>query len=194
MAYPSETELTTVAKAKEWLKLTNTNAYDTTLQEAINRASSVIVIETSLAFLMSKSITERYSGNGSAALILRGYPVTAVSSVSVNGYPIVLATDDWMFGHKFDEDGVYLQGGFVFEEGISNIAVSYTAGYVAGCRELNALEQGVLAMVNLWWNRREHQDKVVEKAGGMTTVKFVSDDIPTETKLIISHMRRRFAV
>lgn len=194
MAYPSELELTTVARAKDWCKLSATAAIEPELLLAINRASSVVVIETSLDFLISKSLTERYSGDGGTMLILRGHPVTAVSSVSVNGYSIPVATDDFMDGFKFDRDGIYLQGGFIFTEGVLNVLVTYTAGYVANSYEINALEQGVLAMINLWWNRRDHQDKIVEKAGQMTTVKFTADDIPPETKLIISHMQRHFTV
>jgi hypothetical protein len=85
--------------------------------------------------LVSQSYNEWYTGDGSAVLKLRQWPVTSVSSLTMGGTALtVMADGDVDTGQDvlIANGGKWLQArGFYFYSGAS-ISVSYTAGYALG--------------------------------------------------------------
>ena len=74
-------DLTTLANLKTHLGIT-TDTDNTLLADLIDKATDMIERYTN-RLLMSRSLTEQYTGNGYAELFLRQYPVTAVARLAV---------------------------------------------------------------------------------------------------------------
>lgn len=138
-------DLTTLANAKSWLGITSTTD-DQALSRLISQVSQVIRAYCSRASFLSKTYNETYDGQGSRFINLRQWPVTNVAALAVGGTSIVAGTygsngTPQNSGYFFDAwDGVSAGRpaklsllGYSFYEGLQNISVSYTAGYlVAG--------------------------------------------------------------
>lgn len=67
-------------------------------------------------------------GIGADALRLRQYPITAVTSLSIDA-TVIAAGDGITTGYWFEGDTLYLLGGLVYTRGRKNIVVTYTAGF-----------------------------------------------------------------
>lgn len=123
--------LVSIDEAKEYLKIENSNA-DVILSHLINAVSSWVSNYLKRS-LVSSEKTEYYSGDGSSELILKRYPVTAVSSVYVD------SLRQWAANSLISSSNYIIkkQQGILkawqiysnWSPGDSNIKVTYTAGY-----------------------------------------------------------------
>lgn len=122
-------DLTTLANAKAWLDIDNSNS-DAQLARVISAVSKLISNWTQRQFF-SQSYTENRDGTGTKVFMFANYPVTAVASVFVDDLEIPVADDSLDAGYRFDEKKLWLQGAYCFARGRGNIRVTYTAGYTA---------------------------------------------------------------
>jgi hypothetical protein len=192
MPYPSEKELTTLTRVKSWCRI-DTTEHDAVLEELIIRASSTIMLSVNRRNLLSSDITGAYDGNGKQIFYPPFRPINSIDTLHINGIEIPLSTTFNTSGYRFDNDCVRLIG-YTFERGSSNIELSYNAGLTNDSIEFNALEQGVLEMINQKWSRKEHPDQSAEWAGDFVKSVFSKNDIPAETRMVINLIRDRIPV
>lgn len=130
-------DLCTLAQAKEWLNQT-TDTDDAMISRMIASQSDNALAFLGRASLASQEYSEAYSGVGMNRIMLRQWPVTAVSAVSINGVSIAAqATPPLGTGFFFQPWNQLLPGapailgsvGYPFAVGTQNISVTYTAGY-----------------------------------------------------------------
>ena len=118
------TNLTTVAGVNLY---TGTTGNDKLVAALIPAASAAALRYIGLD-LFQATYSEVYPGTGTKRLILRQGPVTAVTSVSVNGYAVPLSTNEWMPGYVWDSLGLW-RIGCAWPQKPNVVAVTYTAGY-----------------------------------------------------------------
>ncbi len=123
-------DLTTLDNVKQWRTpaIASTDD-DTQLSREITAASKAILQVVQRASLALASYTENRNGQGTDGMMLRNYPVVAISSVTVEGGVIPPAltqsTAGWVFS---PDDGMLYLRGFLFTTGFQNVQVVYTAG------------------------------------------------------------------
>lgn len=167
-------QLTTVAKVKEYLRLSNNND-DAMLARLILAASAMI--ETYLNRKIEiDTYTEVFSGNNTTYHICTNYPVVGVSSVGVNS--VNQAID-------FNDDGVFAS---MFPKGNRNCTISYQAGYAIVPDDI---EQACIELVATKYKNIEHIDKSSISMAGETTT-FITADIPAQIKIVLQQYKRVF--
>jgi hypothetical protein len=176
-------DLTTLPAVKQWLGLTSTSddalltrmisAYSQHLQQWISRD------------LLSASYVEYYDGNGGNRLITPNYPVTAVSAVYVDGVSIPAASGVTGAGYRFSPDGIILNG-YSFTRGMSNVQISYTAGFAVVPPEI---EQ---ATIDLIGNHYREKDRIGISSKNLSgeTISFIVKPFPDWVKDILLQYRR----
>lgn len=197
---PTANDLTTVARLKPFLEITDT-ANDGPLQDLVTGASNYFLQLISRPSLYTQTYTEVRDGRGTTRMMLRNFPITAVSSVTINGISIPASSSPFAAGYVFDGDAVKLIG-FCFEKGYNNVTIVYTAGYpvMAGSPlvpqdyTMLGVERGVIAMCAAWWKRRAHWDEVSRQSPQGITHSFQQMDVPKETQRIANQIQRIAAV
>lgn len=123
-------DLTTLANVKAWRSpaLTSTDD-DAAIQREITAASKAILQVVQRASLAFASYTESRNGQGTPGMLLRNYPVIAVTGLTIDNQTIQPATNQNNVGYVFDTlQGMLYLRGFVFCTGFQNVLVTYTAG------------------------------------------------------------------
>lgn len=135
--------------------------------------------------LLATTHTEIHNGHGGASMLLREWPVKAVSSVSVDGQAIPAAA-------SFDGAGWRLAGrevvlaGYRFHAGRGNVVIEYEAGYDTVPDDI---EHAVIETVQLALKRREHID-VSSKALAGETISYITAELtPSAKQILLSHRR-----
>lgn len=135
-------DLVQLAAAKSWLGVSTTTD-DALLSALITQISRAIYNYINRSFVLPTNVVEAYDGNGREHLILRNWPVGAISSVVVDGKPIppaplmlagVTPTPGYVLEQSDDQppgamQQLFLRGPHCFHKGRQNIVVSYRAGY-----------------------------------------------------------------
>lgn len=177
------TDFTTLADVKAWLSLTS--ASDDALLTRLITASSVAMQSYLSRDIFQQVYIENYHGKGNPSLLFKNWPVTAVSSVSVDGVSIpasITATGD---GYVFDETKLMLRG-YIFCRGFSNITISYTAGYATAPYDL---AQVCIQLVSLRYKERDRIGHV-SKTLAQETVAFSQKDFSDDMRTIMNQYRR----
>jgi uncharacterized phiE125 gp8 family phage protein len=138
--------LTTLADAKGYIPsiLPADVEFDALLERLIAGVSAQFEAETGRS-IASAQRTEIRSGTGRTTIVLEHYPVTAVTSVKVNGVVIpkqtVIGDSGWLL-----LDSRIALVGYTFTEGLGNVEVVYTAGFATVPGDIG---QAVVKMVAL---------------------------------------------
>lgn len=182
------TTLCQIADVKTYLGITNATE-DANLTALIAAASAWIENYCNRVFSQA-TYTETRNGNNARGIYLYQSPITAVSSVTVDGVSIPAAASSRNFGFVFDDETVYIQPGIFiapivvsgpfglpdrFERGVQNVTVTYTAGYAVIPADL------VQACVELVvWKRAKASrlDKTSETLGTQQTQAYAKDAVP----------------
>lgn len=175
--------LTTLANAKAWIGV-KTADDDALLTRLIGAASAYIETWTNRVFA-SQAFNEVRDGKGGACMVFADYPVTAVSSVVVNGITIPAAAAQGETGYTFDAGRIVLTG-YVFTRGVGNVQLAYTAGYAQTPPEI---EQACIELVALRYKERDrigHQSKSL--AG--ETVTFMVRDFSESVRTILNNYKK----
>jgi hypothetical protein len=143
-------DLTTLPTAKEWLTLGTATTSDPIVTRLISAASEAV--QKRLGYqIASQQYTETRNGNGKMVIPFRVGPVTAVSSLTIDGVAIPARTSPVGTGYVFDEDYLLLAG-YCFTKGTGNVVWTCTAGYATTPKDL---EQAVLEIIALKFRERE---------------------------------------
>lgn len=169
-------DLCQLADVKTYLGLTTT-ATDPVLQSLITGASAWIESFCSRVFAQA-TYTEIRNGNGGNRLFLANAPVSAVSSVTVDGQAIPAASDAQSTGYVYDGGTVYLRG-YVFCRGVQNVTASYTAGFATVPADV---AQACVELVAAKYAKRDRIDKQSETLGTQQTISYSMADMPAQVK------------
>jgi hypothetical protein len=122
----SPADLCELADLKAWLNIPGTT--DDGLLQRLLTAVSTCMQNWMNRTIPSAPYTETRDGSGSDTLCLGNTPITAVTSLVVNGIPQVASSDGSQPGFVFSDSAVYLIGSR-FPVGRRNVQVVYTAGF-----------------------------------------------------------------
>lgn len=150
MSGPSPIDLTTLAEVKAYLGITGTTS-DVLLQSLITAASQAIANYCNRTFQVT-AYNEMRSGNGNSEFVTLGYPITSVSSVTVNGNTIPSAGNAWpRNGYSNGEWSITIDG-YCVPRGRKNVALSYSAGYAVIPADL---DQAAIELVALKYKQKD---------------------------------------
>ncbi len=182
-------DLCTLADLKAWLPNQGNND-DTTLQSLITNGSAQVLQYINRPHILSSvlgTLNETYDGNGSDRLLPRSFPVSTVSSVSVDGVSVPQAPAPWGSGFLWDGRRILLRGGFTFCSGVQNVQVSYTAGYPTVPLDL---KQAAIEAFALAYRQRTHIGEKSNSMGGQVTLAFDMSDVPPRSLNVFNQYRR----
>lgn len=176
-------DLTTLANAKQWLGVTGTT--DDALLTRLITAVSAWVVGYLNRSVVSAIYTETHNGNGGDRLLLPNTPITAVTSLSIDGLTILPQTGVGTSGFTFDDSGIYLNG-YIFSQAKANVVVTYTAGYATVPLDI---EQAAIELVEYRYTAKSHPH---QKSVGIAqqTTAFITQDVPDYIKSMLSNYRR----
>ena len=170
-------DLTTLAKVKLYLDLKMQDA-DPLLQQLIT-SSSAWIKNTLNRDVTQASYTQSFDGRGGKAICLPQYPVTAVSSVSVDG--VALAASDFVA----TDYGVELTSGN-FPRGAGRVTVAWTAGYATIPADL---DQACVELVA--WRYKEIPNlKTSSKIIGGENINFQTTAMPSQVEQLLRQWRK----
>lgn len=176
--------LAALADVKEYLDLeTSDTTQDALLTNLIDRASSFIEMWLG-RIVLSESYFDLRDGNGHRAMVFINNPITAVSSLKINGNIIPVSTDWNVPGYIIDNYQIVLIG-YVFDKGIRNVSMSYTGGYAT---VPNDIKQACVELVAKKYKSRAWIGQRSKSVGG-ESVSFSTDDINAETKVILNNYK-----
>jgi len=172
-------DLVQISAVKAWCGVTTT-ADDALLAALITQISRGIYNYINRSFVLPQNVVETYDGNDQRQLLLRNWPVGAVSSLMINGEVVqpapplsanappqpgfVLESSDDQPPGAMQQ--LFLRGRYRFHKGRQNVAVAYRAGYeiVAEARTIPAQAPYQLVAFSPFGNWA--QDTGVAYAGG----------------------------
>jgi uncharacterized phiE125 gp8 family phage protein len=181
-------DLTTLTAVKAYTGIPTSGA-DPLLSRLISAASAAVESWCGRS-LLSAARTETRDGPGSAQLVLRDWPVTAVAGVTVNGASMPARPAIGQRGYVLVDaeraPTLTLDGGALFPRGAGNVVVSYTAGYLTVPADL---EQAVIDLVVLKFEQRTKVGKASEVIGS-AQVNYTFGKIPADVQAVLAPYRR----
>lgn len=184
------TDFTTLAEVKQWLGIPTINTTDDALITALISGYTAHVKDWLSRDILSASYTDTYDGFGGNTQPLSEYPVTAVSSVSVNGVAIPPAGSSFTTpGYRFSSTAVILQG-YKFTEGSANVAVSYTAGFAT---VPPAIARAVCELVAFRYREKDRIGLNSKTLSGEIT-SFITDEYPKSVKFLLTQYKKMVPV
>lgn len=135
-------DLVQLAAVKSWCGVTTT-VDDALLATLISQISRGIYNYINRSFVLPTNVVENYDGNGQQQLLLRNWPVGAISLLTIDGQtippaPPLLANSPPQAGFVLESSDdqppgamqqLFLRGGYRFYKGRQNVSVAYRAGY-----------------------------------------------------------------
>lgn len=176
-------DLTTLANVKSWLAITATT--DDTLLTRLVTAASQFIQAWLNRDLASQSYSETRDGHGGPVMPFRDFPVTAVSSLTIDGNTIPAAADMVSLGYRFTDTRLILQG-YVFTRGAANVQINYTAGYASIPSEI---EQACIELVSMRYRERDRIGHASKSLAG-ETVQFIVKDMPDSVRTILNNYKK----
>jgi uncharacterized phiE125 gp8 family phage protein len=179
-------DLTSVENVKEWLGL-DQNTDDLLLSRLVSGVSAWVEQYIGRA-ITAANYDEYYTCRGESIIPLRHYPVTAITSVTVDGAALAASTGYGISGYAVDGSLLVYQGGAFSTPGntyFRNVRVQYTAGHTTIPKDL---EQAVIHLVALRYRER---DRIGQKSKILAgeTVYFSVFDLPPDVKSILDNYK-----
>jgi hypothetical protein len=180
--------LTTLANVKAWLEMDMAvTAQDAVITRLIDSCS--VYIESWLSRKIAQAVyTEAYDGKGSNAITLAEYPITALTSVSIDGVAQVIVpnTEFNTVGARYHERQLVINGK-VFSRGRGNVLVTYQAGYATVPADI---EQACIELVSLRLkNARKANLGIQSKTLAGESITFFSGAMPDSTRDMLLEYR-----
>lgn len=171
-------DLTTLAAVKAYLGVTVATD-DALLGQLITAASAWI--KTFLnRDILAQTYVEELDGHGTRVLCVDQYPVTAVTSVTVDGLTVapslVVARGR----------SIMFRDGSTWPRGIANVQINYTAGAAAPPADIAQACNELVA-----WRYRE-RDRIGQssKTIGEQTTTYQTQDVPNDVKTLLLNWRK----
>ena len=196
MADTTDTALALISLSEmaTYLKVTGTTE-DAVLSNLIDEVSAICNNYTG-RYLLTKTHTEYYNGNGGYKLILRNYPIRSVTSLHIGdanrsftaAYAVTVADD--VLVQK--EAGILelWNNQSEYYKARANIKVVYSAGYNLATTaplvpyDLQLAVKKFVAYHYMNYDKKKHN--VQSETIGANTVSFISKDIPDEVRATLN--------
>lgn len=175
--------LTTVTKVKEYLGITTST--DDSLLARLVAASSRWFTNQCGRDIAYTIYVDTVDGNGEDVMLLKNSPVSAITSVSVDGVVIPVRPSLTGSGYVFNTYSVILAG-YEFTEGLQNVQIVYEAGLSPVPEDV---EQAVIELVALKYRERSHVGNASQTLAG-TSVSFLPSMVPQAVKDVVELYRR----
>ena len=177
------TDLDTV---KAWLGLPAAAGPSDSLILALITAVSGFIADYLDNPVLSANYVETYDGTGTAWLMLRQGPITAVQSVAFHGRTLTVAADPVAGapGILFDGRRLSLLG-YRFPHR-APVVVNYTAGYTV---VPPAVAQAAVELVGEAFRRRDRIGQTSKTLGGQETIAFSPADMNATAKAMLAAYR-----
>lgn len=175
--------LASLADLKAYLSI-STSADDATLTRLLDAASSWFESQVGRTLALAAR-TEVQDGNGGRSIVPHHYPVTEITSVTIDGVVIPSAPDATSDGWAL-VDGVIALRGYKATTGIANVSITYSAGYLAIPDDI---QQAVIEVAADRYRYRTRVGEVSKSLGG-ESVSFVSFQTPFAVQTVIDAYRR----
>jgi hypothetical protein len=167
-------DLTTLANVKLWLGISSSTD-DAQIQRLITAASNFITKYCNRSFSVVQYNQQKYNGNGNQHLVLRNWPIISVEQLKID--EAIVPSANYGFGERI----LYLFNGLVYSRGLSNVSVSYTAGY----SEIPAaIEQACIELVAMKYRERDRIGHISKTMNGETVSFIVADLHPSIRKVL----------
>jgi uncharacterized phiE125 gp8 family phage protein len=185
------TDLTTLADVKAYLKITNTT--DDAVLNRLITAASTFMRSWLNRDITQQTYTETRDGRGSTKLAMKNYPVTAVSSLAIDGLTIPQSTTVTTPGWCLDDSGILIQlrgGVYFFSKGMQNVTVTYTAGFATVPYDI---AQCCIEMVAY---RYKESDRIGVSAKTLAgeVISYSQRDVPPASLTIMTQYKRVFTL
>ena len=183
----SSADLTTLANVKAWLPdMASVSAYDPLLSRLITAASNAVCVYTGRSNFDVESYSELYDGRSRPWIVLRQWPALTVTSVFVSAcyQPLACSLEPPVSGGGAQR--LTLNDGR-FPYGVSNVTVSYQAGYTATPPDV---EQAVIELVGERFRARERIGPSAKTRGGQETTGFVTKAFNDTIAALLQPYRR----
>ena len=180
-------DLTTLDNVKAWLPdMASVTSSDALLSRLISAASQAVCVYTGRSGFDVEDYVEVYDGAGRASLLLRQWPAVAVTSVAVSCGP---APEAFSLEPAVAGGGAQrlTLGRGVFPRGVSNVTVSYTAGYASTPLDV---EQAVIELVGERFRARERIGLTAKTLGGQETTAFATPAFNATIAALLAPYRR----
>jgi len=186
--------LVDVDTAREYLGVKETDERRLpTIKQCINGASGFCNSYTKRK-LLSRSLTEYYSGGGVEMIMLNNYPCTTLTSVyddlnRVYGADTLITLTNLVV---MPTDLLYtiIYDGNVFGDGLKNVKITYTAGYSSVPYDL---QQACLGMVGLYFHHTDEKMLAVQsRSVGDGSVTVNTDKVPKWVEDILNGYKRKW--
>ncbi len=180
-------DLTTLDNVKAWLPdMASVSTYDGLLSRLITAASQAVCVYTGRAGFDVEGYSELYDGRARPFIVLRQWPALEVTSVFVSAcyQPLVCQLEPPVAGGGAQK--LSLAGGR-FPYGVSNVTVSYTAGYASTPPDV---EQAVIELVGERFRARERIGLSAKTLGGQETTAFVTKAFNDTIAALLAPYRR----
>jgi hypothetical protein len=178
-------DLISLAEVKAYLGGDLQSNDDAVLSRLIAAASAFFVSACGRPIL-EQAFSESYDGKGNGRLYLRHTPVTAVSSLSIDGAVVPFAAKPGEPGWRLNGNVILLFGHW-FNRGLTNVAVSYTAGYTKAPADV---AEAVAELVGLRYRGRDRLGKTSESMGGMASTSYAQKDVSPFIASVIANYAR----
>lgn len=130
--------------------------------------------------------TQTFDGSGNTRQVMSFWPITAVTSVSIDGVAKQAATSFSGSGYKFDDYSIILNNG-IFPKGIQNVAITYTAGATVVPPDL---KQACIDIASEAYRRRQRVGET-SKSLAQGTTSYNIKDMPDHVKVVLSSYKKR---
>lgn len=183
-----------LADLKEWLSIpAGTTTNDDLLTRLLDAATEFMDSYMNRGHLESASYTEDRDGNCNHRMMTRRWPITAVASVTINGQTVPQSTQWNAPGWVVDstKDNILLRNR-VFEKGVQNVRIEYTAGYATIPQDL---QQACIELAGMKFKTRDTTAAgFVSKGLAGETISFSQKDMTSATKAVLTEYMAVFAV
>jgi hypothetical protein len=178
-------DLTTLANAKQWIN-ESTSTNDAIITRLISAASDYIQTWLNRTFAIT-AYTESRNGYGTDGIAVKNYPITSVTSVTVDGITIPACVGQTDNGYVVDEPGtmIYLRG-YRFTRGRMNVKLVYSAGFAA---VPNEIEQACIELVGRRMKERERIG-VVSKGMAGESITFSQKDFSDAIQTALTNYKK----
>ncbi len=180
-------DLTTLDNVKAWLPdMAQVTTSDALLARLITAASQAVCVYTGRAGFGLQDYGEVYDGAGRSSLTLRQWPAVQVDAVSFadGSAPSAFTLEPTVAGGGAQRLTLGLG---VFPRGVSNVTVSYTAGYLATPPDV---EQAVIELVGERFRARDRIGLSAKTLGGQETTAFATKAFNDTISVLLAPYRR----
>jgi hypothetical protein len=168
---------------------------DSLLRDFINEASALCESYCGRKF-RELIYTEIRNGSKTPEMILRQWPVTAVTSVHIDSnhlFPVETLIDpaDYMISKDINDEGIIVElFSQVYPQGRKNVKIIYTAGYALFADVPGDLQLACKRVAAYYYKQQQQEDFTeTEKTKDQETTKLI-DGIPLAAALLLNKYTR----